>query len=48
MSMLYTLKMLVYQKRYLMLLKNTNITKYVVADASLNEIFIHYVGGKNE
>lgn len=29
-------------------IKNTNITKYVVADASLNEIFIHYVGGKNE
>lgn len=29
-------------------IKNTNITKYVVADAQLNEIFIHYVGGKNE
>ena len=29
-------------------IKNFNITKYVVADASLNEIFIHYVGGKNE
>ena len=29
-------------------IKNTNITKYVVADAPLNEIFIHYVGGKNE
>lgn len=29
-------------------IKNSNITKYVVADASLNEIFIHYVGGKNE
>jgi ABC-2 type transport system ATP-binding protein len=29
-------------------IKNTNISKYVVADAPLNEIFIHYVGGKNE
>ena len=29
-------------------IKNFNITKYVLADASLNEIFIHYVGGKNE
>ena len=30
------------------LIKECKITKYVVADASLNEIFIHYVGGKNE
>ena len=30
------------------IVKDFNITKYVVADASLNEIFIHYVGGKNE
>ena len=29
-------------------IKNANISKYVVADAPLNEIFIHYVGGKNE
>lgn len=29
-------------------IKNTNISKYVVADTPLNEIFIHYVGGKNE
>lgn len=35
-------------KKVFDVIKNTNITKYVVADASLNEIFIHYVGGKNE
>lgn len=29
------------------LIKSCNITKYVFEDASLNEIFIHYVGGKN-
>ena len=30
------------------IVKNNNVTKYVVADAPLNEIFIHYVGGKDE
>lgn len=29
-------------------IKNCNITKYIVASATLNEIFIHYVGGKHE
>ena len=28
--------------------KNKKITKYVLKDASLNEIFIHYVGGQYE
>lgn len=28
--------------------KTYNVSKYVVADAPLNEIFIHYVGGKDE
>ena len=30
------------------IVKDKYVTKYVVADAPLNEIFIHYVGGKNE
>lgn len=30
------------------IVKLSNVTKYVVADAPLNEIFIHYVGGKDE
>lgn len=30
------------------IVKNKDVTKYVVADAPLNEIFIHYVGGKDE
>lgn len=30
------------------IIKTSNITKYIVADATLNEIFIHYVGGSNE
>ena len=30
------------------IVKDKYVTKYVVADAPLNEIFIHYVGGKDE
>lgn len=30
------------------IVKDKYVTKYVVADATLNEIFIHYVGGKDE
>ena len=30
------------------IVKDKDVTKYVVADAPLNEIFIHYVGGKDE
>lgn len=30
------------------IIKDKYVTKYVVADAPLNEIFIHYVGGKDE
>ena len=35
-------------KKVFDIMKTCNITKYVFEDASLNEIFIHYVGGKNE
>lgn len=35
-------------KRVFNIVKNKDVTKYVVADAPLNEIFIHYVGGKDE
>lgn len=35
-------------KKVFDVIKTCNIKKYVFEDASLNEIFIHYVGGKDE